>query len=44
MISYNDFMYMKHEAPGFLVPLICPPKPWYPSHIWYHRKLWYHNM
>jgi len=22
MISYDNIMYMKHEAPGFLVPLI----------------------
>ena len=24
MISYIHIMYMKHDAPGFLVPLISP--------------------
>jgi len=42
MISYDNIMYMKHEAPGFLVPLISAQNTWY--HIWYHSKLWYHKM
>ena len=40
MISYCYFIYMISIAPGFLVPLKSPQKPW--NHIWYHIKLWFH--